>query len=68
MTSAASLRPTVHQPGVASARNIRWSSPEAIKARNSLAPPISVPLTNTMGKVGQPDHILSAVRGFHIEK
>ncbi len=45
--------------------SMRCSSPDSIRARVSLAPPISVPLTNTIGKVGQPVHILSALRRRH---
>ena len=39
-----------------------FNSPFSISLRRSRAPPTSMPLTNTIGKVGQPLHILSAVR------
>ena len=45
--------------------SMRCSSPDSIRARVSSAPPISVPLTNTIGRVGQPVHILSALRRRH---
>lgn len=38
------------------------NSPFAIKASTSCAPPTSTPFTNTMGKVAQPVHSLSALR------
>src|SRR5438105_545558 len=37
----------------------------AISFSRSLAPPTSVPLTNTMGNVGQPVHIFNALRWRH---
>jgi len=49
----------VTAPGQASRR---CSSPLAISVSISSAPPTSVPLTNTIGKVGQPVHIFSALR------
>ena len=42
--------------------NKRLISPLAISASSSDAPPTSEPFTNTIGKVGQPDHIFSALR------
>ena len=42
--------------------SIFCSSPLASNFSTSSAPPTSVPLTNTIGKVGQPVHILSALR------
>ncbi len=46
-------------------RNSVCSSPLAISRSRSAAPPTSVPRTNTIGKVGQPAHIFSAVRSRH---
>ncbi len=40
----------------------RASSPLTIRRCRSLAPPTSTPLTNTIGKVGQPVHIFRALR------
>ena len=45
--------------------SVRFSSPLAIKASISLPPPTSTPLTKTIGKVGQPVHIFSALRRRH---
>ena len=42
--------------------SVRFSSPLVTSRSSSSAPPISVPLTNTIGKVGQPVHIFSALR------
>src|SRR5882762_235069 len=41
---------------------LRGSSPLSMIFARSLAPPISTPLTNTIGNVGQPVHIFSARR------
>jgi hypothetical protein len=43
-------------------------SPLSISRFTSSAPPTSTPLTNTIGNVGHPVHILSAVRRFHEPK
>jgi hypothetical protein len=40
----------------------RGNSPLSMSRASSLAPPMSTPFTNTMGKVGQPVHSLSARR------
>ena len=40
----------------------RCNSPLAISLARSSAPPTSVPLTKTIGKVGQPVHIFNALR------
>ena len=40
----------------------RRSSPLSISLTSSAAPPTSTPLTKTIGKVGQPVHIFSALR------
>jgi hypothetical protein len=42
--------------------SINFNSPLWIRRSRSLAPPIRTPLTNTIGKVGHPDHIFKAVR------
>jgi hypothetical protein len=52
-----------HQPAT-----MRLSSPLSMSAARSLAPPTSVPLTNTIGKVGQPVHIFSALRSRQVLK
>ncbi len=46
----------------------RCSSPLASSFSVSAAPPISVPRTKTIGKVGQPVHIFSALRRRHSPK
>jgi hypothetical protein len=43
----------------------RLISPLFTKACNSVAPPIKLPATNTIGNVDQPLHSFSAKRGFH---
>lgn len=45
--------------------NKRLISPLFTKACNSVAPPIKLPATNTIGNVDQPLHSFSAKRGFH---
>src|SRR3989442_14618722 len=44
---------------------LRGSSPLSMSFARSLAPPISTPLTNTIGNVGHPVHIFSARRRRH---
>ena len=44
------------------------NSPLAINRATSSAPPTSTPLTNTIGKVGQPDHIFNALRRRQVLK
>jgi len=41
---------------------ISFNSPPSISRTRSSAPPTSTPLTNTIGKVGHPVHILRALR------
>jgi hypothetical protein len=48
--------------------NRRDSSPLTISLCRSVAPPMSIPFTNTIGKVGQPVHIFNALRLRHPEK
>ena len=48
--------------------SIFFNSPLEIKACTSVAPPTNTPFTNTMGKVGQPVHILSALRSRQVLK
>ena len=43
----------------------RFNSPVSISRAISDAPPTSVPFTNTIGNVGQPLHIFSALRLRH---
>ena len=43
----------------------RFNSPVSIRRPISAAPPTSVPFTNTIGNVGQPLHIFSALRLRH---
>ena len=52
-----------HQPGCCI---IFLNSPLSISFVKLSAPPIKVPLTNTIGNVGQPDHSLSALRSCHM--
>ena len=40
----------------------RFSSPLLTRRWRSSAPPTKLPLTNTIGKVGQPAHIFNALR------
>ncbi len=42
------------------------SSPDAINALASWAPPINTPLTKIIGNVGQPVQIFNAVRRRHV--
>jgi hypothetical protein len=57
----ATLRDRLGRHGVGPQR----SSPLSKRAISSLAPPTSTPLWKHMGNVGQPVHILSAVRRRH---
>ena len=45
--------------------SVRFNSPLAIRASASSQPPTSVPLTKTIGNVGQPVHIFSELRFRH---
>ena len=45
--------------------SVRLNSPPLTSFSSSCAPPISWPLTKTIGKVGQPAHIFSALRRRH---
>ncbi len=67
--------PPGHPPGCAASAAMPWnqprsraSSPLSMSFSRSSAPPTSTPFTNTMGKVGQPVHILSALRRRHSPK
>jgi hypothetical protein len=56
----------VPQAPVLGPASIVFNSPLAISAFRSLAPPTSMPLTNTIGNVGQPVHSLSALRSRQV--